>query len=80
MRGGEGGKEVFGGKACRNANFSTINLLRTVVGRNLYLHGERPTTYGMKHGTVSWNVRRCGFVDIYQTFGGICCCYYHGTM
>jgi hypothetical protein len=71
---------VLGGKTCPNTNFSTINPISTGVGRNLGLHGERPATYRENYGTVSWNVTPCVFVDIYQAFGGICCCFYHGTV
>ena len=63
-----------------NADFSTINPISTGVGRNLVLYSERPATNRVNHGTVSWNVTSCGLVDFYQTFGGICRCYYHGTI
>lgn len=40
------------GEACNSATLSTTHLSQTEQGLNLALHGERPMSTGLSHGTA----------------------------
>jgi hypothetical protein len=67
-------------ETCPSATLSTTNPTWIDPGANLGLHGERPATNDLSHGTATfWDVLPCSQTHVDRRFRGACCLHHQGA-